>query len=85
MGGRWTAARRRMLEDSRITVTEDLVRAIAAAKTRPRVLSSPYQGLGAGRVCSRADGWKKTLLLAAKGSDRGAILARWRARGKHLS
>ncbi len=34
MGGRWTAARRRILEDSRIKVTEQLVRAMAEAKTR---------------------------------------------------
>src|SRR4051812_7508476 len=40
LGGRWTAARRRILADSRIAVTEDLVRAIAAAKTRPGVLIS---------------------------------------------
>ncbi|MEO8075216.1 MAG: TIGR01777 family oxidoreductase [Acidobacteriota bacterium] len=40
MGSRWTAARRRILEDSRITVTKDLVRAMAAATTPPRVLIS---------------------------------------------
>jgi uncharacterized protein len=38
LGGRWTPARRKMLEDSRVTVTQDLVRAMAAAKARPRVL-----------------------------------------------
>jgi uncharacterized protein len=37
MGGRWTAARRAVLEGSRIAVTEQLVRAMAEAKSRPRV------------------------------------------------
>ena len=40
MGGRWTAARRAVLEESRITVTEQLVRAMAEATTRPRVFIS---------------------------------------------
>ena len=40
MGGRWTAARRAILEDSRVTVTDLLVRAIAAARTRPGVFIS---------------------------------------------
>jgi hypothetical protein len=40
MGARWTPARRRALEASRIQLTEDLVRAIAAAAPRPRVLVS---------------------------------------------
>ena len=40
MGGRWTAARRAVLEDSRIAVTEQLVRAMAEAKSRPRVFIS---------------------------------------------
>ncbi len=39
-GRRWTAARRRVLEDSRVQVTADLVRAIEAAGARPRVLVS---------------------------------------------
>jgi len=34
MGGRWTAARRAVLEESRIAVTEQLVRAMAEAKRR---------------------------------------------------
>jgi uncharacterized protein (TIGR01777 family) len=37
---RWTAARRRAIEESRVRVTKDLVRAIAASSTRPRVLVS---------------------------------------------
>ena len=40
MGGRWTAARRAILEDSRVKVTDLLVRAIAAARTRPAVFIS---------------------------------------------
>ena len=40
IGGRWTAARRAILEDSRITVTEQLVRAMAEATSCPRVLVS---------------------------------------------
>jgi NAD(P)-dependent dehydrogenase (short-subunit alcohol dehydrogenase family) len=40
MVGRWTAARRALLEDSRVTVTDVLVGAIAAARTRPGVFIS---------------------------------------------
>jgi uncharacterized protein (TIGR01777 family) len=40
IGKRWTTARRRVLEDSRVQVTKDLVWAIDAARTRPRVLIS---------------------------------------------
>jgi len=40
IGKRWTPARRRLLEESRVGVTRDLVRAIAAAAPRPRVLVS---------------------------------------------
>ena len=40
MGGRWTASRRAILEDSRVKVTDLLVRAIAAAGTRPGVFIS---------------------------------------------
>ncbi|HEY8380095.1 MAG TPA: TIGR01777 family oxidoreductase [Nannocystis sp.] len=38
--GRWTAARKRVLWDSRVALTERLVRAIAAAEPRPKVLVS---------------------------------------------
>lgn len=38
--GRWTAKRKRELWDSRVTLTETLVRAIGAAEPRPRVLVS---------------------------------------------
>jgi hypothetical protein len=40
MGGRWTAARREVLRRSRIATTELIVRALAAAQPRPRVLVS---------------------------------------------
>ena len=40
MGGRWTAARRAILEDSRIAVTRHLVRALTAAQTRPGIFIS---------------------------------------------
>jgi len=40
IGKRWTPERRRVLEASRVGVTTDLVRAIAAATPRPRVLVS---------------------------------------------
>lgn len=40
MDGRWTPARRAILEHSRITLTENLVRAMADATPRPRVFIS---------------------------------------------
>jgi uncharacterized protein len=40
LGGRWTAARRAKLRRSRVHFTEQIVRAIAAARQRPRVLVS---------------------------------------------
>ena len=40
MGGRWTAARRAVLERSRIAVTEQLVQAMAEVNTCPRVFIS---------------------------------------------
>ena len=40
LGGRWTAARRAILEDSRVKVTDLLVRAMAKARTRPGALVS---------------------------------------------
>lgn len=52
MGGRWTAARRAVLEESRITVTEQLVRAMAEAKPCPRVFMS---GSAVGYYGDRAD------------------------------
>ena len=52
MGGRWTAARRAVLEGSRIAVTEQLVRAMAEAKSRPRVFIS---GSAVGSYGDRTD------------------------------
>ena len=40
LGKRWTAERRRVLEESRIGVTRDLVSAMAQSSPRPRVLVS---------------------------------------------
>ena len=40
LGGRWTEARRRVLADSRVLFTTELVQAIAATSPRPRVLVS---------------------------------------------
>jgi uncharacterized protein (TIGR01777 family) len=40
LGGRWTTARRRALRDSRVLLTQELVRAIAEANPRPRILIS---------------------------------------------
>jgi hypothetical protein len=63
MGGRWTAARRAVLEDSRITVTEQLVRAMAEAKSCPRVFMS---GSAVGYYGDRAD---ERLTEASSGGD----------------
>jgi uncharacterized protein len=52
VGRRWTAGRRRLLRDSRIGVTEQLVRAIAHARRRPRVLVS---GSAVGYYGNRGD------------------------------
>ena len=52
IGGRWTAGRREILEDSRIKVTEQLVAVMAKAKTRPRVFIS---GSAVGYYGDRAD------------------------------
>jgi uncharacterized protein (TIGR01777 family) len=63
MGGRWTAARRAVLEESRITVTEQLVRAMAEAKPRPHVFLS---GSAVGYYGDRAD---ERLTEASSGGD----------------
>jgi len=52
MGGRWTGARRAVLEESRVAVTERLVRAMAEGKSRPRVFIS---GSAVGYYGDRAD------------------------------
>ncbi|MBM4194955.1 MAG: TIGR01777 family protein [Gemmatimonadetes bacterium] len=63
LGGRWTADRRKVLEDSRIKVTEQLVRAVAGARTRPRVFIS---GSAVGYYGDRAD---ERLAEASSGGD----------------
>jgi uncharacterized protein (TIGR01777 family) len=52
LGGRWTAARRAKLGRSRVHFTAQIVRAIAAARQRPRVLVS---GSAVGYYGDRAD------------------------------
>ncbi|MEP7303992.1 MAG: TIGR01777 family oxidoreductase [Acidobacteriota bacterium] len=58
MVGRWTAARRAVLADSRIAVTDLLVRAVAEARRRPRVLISGsavgYYGDRAGELLAES-------------------------------
>jgi uncharacterized protein (TIGR01777 family) len=63
MGGRWTVGRREILEDSRIKVTEQLVRAIAESKTRPRIFISAS---AVGYYGDRAD---ERLTEASSGGD----------------
>ncbi len=68
IGRRWTSARRRAFEASRVGVTQDLVRAIAAASTRPRVLMS---GSAVGWYGDRGDEW-----LTEESSSGDGFLAR---------
>jgi uncharacterized protein len=63
LGGRWTAARRAKLRRSRVHFTAQIVRAIAAARQRPRVLVS---GSAVGYYGDRGD------QVLDEGSDRGA-------------
>lgn len=53
-GARWTAARKRVLRDSRVALTERLVAAIAAAARRPHVLVSAS---AVGYYGDRGDEW----------------------------
>ncbi len=52
MGGRWTKTRRKILADSRVSVTDTLVQALDVARRRPRVLVS---GSAVGYYGDRAD------------------------------
>jgi uncharacterized protein len=52
VGGRWTAERRTMVRVSRVDVTAEILRAIASARRRPRVLVS---GSAVGYYGNRAD------------------------------
>ena len=63
MGGRWTAGRRAILEASRIKLTEQLMRAMAEAKTRPGIVVS---GSAVGYYGDRAD---ERLTEASSGGD----------------
>lgn len=75
LGGRWTAARRTILEDSRIGVTRNLVRALEMARTRPRVFVS---GSAVGYYGDRAD---QALTEASAAGDGylAEICRRWEA------
>lgn len=68
MGGRWTVARRAILESSRIAMTEQLVRAMAGVTRRPRVFIS---GSAVGYYGDRADE-----RLTEASSSAGDFLAR---------
>ena len=79
LGGRWTAARRAILESSRVEVTDLLVRAIAKARTRPGVLVSGsavgYYGRPRGRATRRGVERRRRFPRAALPAvgERGAI------------
>lgn len=74
-GKRWTAARKRVLEDSRIALTEQLVAAIAAATVRPKVLVS------ASAVGYYGDRGDEELDESSRPSDDflGSMCQRWEA------
>jgi len=73
MGGRWTRARRTALEASRVTVTENLVRAMAAARSRPGTFIS---GSAVGYYGDRGD--EALLETSGSGDDFLAQLClRW--------
>jgi uncharacterized protein len=75
IGKRWTAARRRELEESRVGVTRDLVRAMAAASPRRRVLVS---GSAVGWYGDRGD--ERLSEASSPGTDYLAELCReWEA------
>ena len=73
MGGRWTAARRAVLEGSRIQLTADLVRAMSAARPRPSVLVS---GSAVGYYGDRGD--QSLTETSSAGDDfLSRLCARW--------
>lgn len=75
MGGRWTAARRAILEDSRVAVTERLVQAIAASRARPRVFIS---GSAVGYYGDRGD--EALTEMSTSGNDfLSRLCGRWEA------
>lgn len=67
--GRWTAARKRVLWDSRVKLTEELVAAIAAAERRPGVLVSAS---AVGFYGDRGD--EELVEASAPGSDYLAVM-----------
>jgi NAD dependent epimerase/dehydratase family enzyme len=91
MGGRWTAARRAVLEGSRIAVTEQLVRAMAEAKSRPGVFNSGsavgYYGDRSDELlteaASSADDFLACLCSGSSGSR--SAFQRWTRRSRTLS
>ncbi|HKB12183.1 MAG TPA: TIGR01777 family oxidoreductase [Vicinamibacterales bacterium] len=80
IGRRWTAARRRVLEESRIGVTRELVQAIAAASPRPRVLVSGsavgwYGDRGDERLTERSTAGDDFLARLCRAWENAAIAA----------
>jgi uncharacterized protein len=71
LGKRWTPERRRMLDDSRVQLTKDLVRAIQATNAKPRVLVS---GSAVGWYGDRGD--ERLTEQSAPGDDFLAHLCR---------
>jgi uncharacterized protein (TIGR01777 family) len=68
VGKRWTPRRRRLLEDSRVALTESLIDAMAAARARPKVLVS---GSAVGYYGDRANE-----VLTEKSTPGGNFLAK---------
>lgn len=77
---RWTAQRKKILWDSRVTLTEELVRHIAAAESKPSVMLSGsavgYYGNGGDRMLDEAadagEGYAAELCKAWEDAARGA-------------
>jgi len=77
---RWTAQRKQVLWDSRVTLTEELVRRIAAAERKPSVLLSGsavgYYGNGGDLMLDETaevgEGYAAELCKAWEGAARGA-------------
>jgi uncharacterized protein (TIGR01777 family) len=79
LGGRWTPARRQVLRESRVQQTDLLVRAIQAARRRPRVLVS---GSAVGYYGDRAD--ERLTEQSKRGGDFLAELCQeWEQAARH--
>ena len=88
--GRWTAARKQVLRESRVSITLALARAIARARRPPRVLLSGSAigfygdrgdrsvdesgGRGAGFLAELADAWETATREAAESGTRVVLL-----------